>query len=156
MQVTNLLSRYLDKSPINRRSESADAAGSQQPVDIPQNLLSPGKSTQAAQEVLANYNVNQITPRQFSQMLQALREIGAISEQQFQDLSTIRAELDAQGIEPDEEVDLVKFCEDRLADAREVNAEPALVTAMEKRLESLRKFALIQSAPEMAGWNSFA
>lgn len=156
MQVSNLLSRFLDTSPVSKRPDSAEPADGQQPEDSPLNLLAPGASTRAAHEVLSRYNVNDITPRKFTEMLQSLRKTGAVSEQQFQDLSTIRAELDAQGIKPDEKIDLVKFCEKRLEDAQDAKAEPSLISAMERRLESLRKFALIQSTPEMAGLNSFA
>jgi len=156
MQVSSLLSRYFDQSSVSKRSESNEPSRDQQLENKPLDLLSTKSCTTSAQEILSQYDVSDITPREFSEMLQSLHASGVITDQQYQDLSTLRAELDAQGIEPDEKIDLVQFCERRLEDARDSNAESSLVSTMERRLESLRKFALIQSTPELASLNYYA
>lgn len=156
MQVSSLLSRYFDQSSVSKRSESTERTSNQQPESNPLDLLNAKSNTSSAQEILSQYDVSDITPREFSEMLQSLHTSGVITDQQYQDLSTLRAELDAQGIEPDEKTDLVQFCEKRLEDARDSNAESSLISTMERRLESLRKFALIQSTPELASLNSYA
>lgn len=61
------------------------------------------------QEILKSYDVTQITPRQFSEMLQKLRESGVISEEEYLDLAQIRRDLTQAGIEADEPVDLLDF-----------------------------------------------
>lgn len=60
-------------------------------------------------EILKEYDVTHITPRQFSQMLQKLRESGNITEQEYAELAQIRRDLLEAGIEADEPVDLLDF-----------------------------------------------
>ncbi len=114
MQVSSLLSRYFDQSSVSKRSESTERTSNQQPENNPLDLLTSKSNTTSAQEILSQYDVSDITPREFTEMLQSLHTSGVITDQQYQDLSTLRAELDARGIEPDEKTDLVQFCEKRL------------------------------------------
>ncbi len=60
-------------------------------------------------EILKEYDVTHITPRQFSQMLQKLRESGNITEQEYTELAQIRRDLLEAGVEADEPVDLLDF-----------------------------------------------
>lgn len=72
-------------------------------------ILAGSGVSSLGQEILKGYDVTHITPRQFSEMLQKLRESGVISEEEYLDLTQIRRDLTEAGIEADEPVDLLEF-----------------------------------------------
>jgi len=72
-------------------------------------LLGQSGTPSLWQEILKDYDVTHITPRQFSEMLQRLRESGVIGEQEYMDLTQVRRDLMEAGIENDEPVDLLDF-----------------------------------------------
>lgn len=126
---------------------------------------SAGDAT-ALREVLGRYDVTHISPRQFSQMLRELRETGALDAPDVDRLTQILVDLDAEGIDPEEELDLVEFythrldeLQDRLEDSGSdeeafAGVAPALA-AVEQRLDWLTKFALMHSVPETVGVDLF-
>lgn len=149
MQVSSLLSKYLDLSPSSKRPEVDEASNKATSAEAT-GTTSSGAA--ALREILSRYDVTDISPRKFSEMLQSLRTAGAITEEQFQDLSAIRTELDLQGFDPDENLDLVRFYTEKLEDACQADGEvPVGAAAVERRLEWLQKFAMMQSVPETAG-----
>ena len=165
MQISSLLSRYLDTSAVRHGTDMPESNAAA-PADKPATDTSSSAANSAAfRQVLSQYDVTSISPRQFSEMLQNLRKAGAISDQQYQDLSQVRSELDQAGIEPDERVDLVQFYADRLKKAQQSAADsqeqtgtlPAgqtqLLSTLDQRLQWLRKVATIQTDPA-AGVNS--
>jgi hypothetical protein len=156
MQVSQLLSRFLDNTSPIKRTETTEATDTQQPSDSPTQLLAPNGSTRELRDILSRYNVNDITPRKFTEMLQSLKQAGTITDDQFQELSAIRTQLDANGIAPDEEVDLVQFCTKQLQEAQDNDAKPATVATAQRQLDWLRKCALIQSTPGTATLDSLA
>jgi len=89
-------------------------------------------------------------------MLQSLKQAGKINDEQFQELSAIRTQLDASGVGPDENVDLVQFCSQQLQEAQANDAEPAVTAIVQRQLDWLRKCALIQSTPGTAVLDSVA
>jgi len=156
MQISSLLSKYLDPSSGARRSEPQEVAGrtssGEEAASAPPASAS---SSRAAREILGRYDVTDITPRQFSEMIQSLRQAGAVTEEQFQELSSIRIDLDLQGVDPDESLDLLEFYTDQLQDAQDDQAAP-LISTIERRLDWLRKAAMIQSGPEAPELDSLA
>ncbi|MHC4405732.1 MAG: hypothetical protein ACYTG0_39300 [Planctomycetota bacterium] len=121
----------------------------------------------ALRNVLAGYDVTDMSPRHFSEMIQKLHQNGAVSDRQLHDLSMIRADLDAADLDPDEPLNLLEFYVDRLREVLgdlddHVNSGdlgPVRITAastLQRRLEWLEKFALIQATPQAAGWDRLA
>jgi len=112
-------------------------------------------------EILKEYDVTHITPRQFSQMLQQLRESGSISEQEYTDLAQIRRDLAEAGVDADEPVDLIDFYQKFI---RKLQLMQALGTAestddlqtalqrAEKHLKWLEKISTLQTELGTDAW----
>ena len=121
----------------------------------------PPHATAEFRQILARYDVTQISPAQFSRMLGELRQTGLLDEGDLFQLGQILVDLDTEGVEADEDVDLVERytdqldkLQDRLEDLGSdeeafAGVAPALA-AVQKRLDWLTKFALVHSAPEAA------
>jgi hypothetical protein len=128
----------------------------------------PGPTTAATtafRQMAAPYDVTEISPRKFSEMIQKLYDAGLLNDQEFQELSLIRVELDSDRVEPDEAVNLVDFYLDKLRELRETIEEasgslPASgqsrLVSIARRLQWVEKFAAIQSAGEEAGLDALA
>ena len=71
-------------------------------------------SQHAVVEILSRYDVTQITARDFSQLIQELKQSGAITSADQDELALLRLELDQQGIDPDEPLDLVDLLQRKL------------------------------------------
>ena len=122
---------------------------------------SPSQTAEFRQ-ILARYDVTQITPAQFSRMLGELRQTGALDEEDLSQLGQILVDLDAEGVDADEEVDLVEIYTDRLDKLQDrledlgsdeeafAGVAPALA-GVQTRLDWLTRFALAHSAPEAGG-----
>jgi len=157
MQISSLLSRQSDPATAGQRpqpvellsegvSENASASGS-----------SGGASSDAVRRIVAAYDVTDITPRSFSEMLQKLRQTGALPDKEYQELAGIRADLENAGIGADERIDLTQFCAERLRQTQEemqtlrqkngVAPGPGEIEAvMQRRLEWTQKCATIRES----------
>ncbi len=118
----------------------------------------------ALREIAARYDVTKITPSEFAQMLQQIEQTGALSEADRQLLAQILVDLHQEGIAPNETIDLVRFYTkkvEKFRDSLENRSFPpaghrhleAMLAAMEKRLDWLRRFALVHTHPEGASLN---
>ena len=114
-------------------------------------------------EILSRYDVTDISPAEFSKMIQKLFEAGTLSDNELQQLAAIRLDLDIDGIEADESIDLLEFyarkikkLQNRLSDSDAPAADHQQLSPLLHRLDWLEKFALIQSAPEAIGLNALA
>ena len=128
----------------------------------------PASATAALREIVARYDVTNISPREFSSMIGELHEAGALTDQQFQELSQIRADLDLQEVDSDEPLDLVDFYLDKLRDLLDRPDESANsdgsaavgpgspVVSAQQRLQWLEKFVAIQSSADTAGVDAWA
>lgn len=163
MQITSLLPGYPDPAALAKRNEPAEATGAR-PPETPTPQTAPATGAAAVfREIVARYDVTDISPRQFSEMVHQLHQAGALTDQQFQELSLIRLEVDLDGVDPDESLDLLDFYADKLRDLQwaledlQDHADPistaasSQLTSMEDRFAWIQKFALIQSAPEAIG-----
>lgn len=65
----------------------------------------------------AQYDVHEITPRQFATLVHELQAADAVPAAELADLTQLRLALDQAGFDPDEPLDLVAFVESRLRDA---------------------------------------
>ena len=68
--------------------------------------------------IVSRYDMTDITPNDFSNMIQQLYAKGAVSAKDMQELSSIRADLEAAGVGADQSVDLQEFYQQRLAEAQ--------------------------------------
>ncbi len=107
----------------------------------------------ALRSLAAQYDVSRITPREFAELVQRLRQAKALAENDLQELAGIRADLERAGIGPDEEIDLVDFYRRRLADLQgqaqpNSAADAAEVQQAQRRLGWLVRLALLHREPE--------
>ena len=126
------------------------------------------RATSVLREIAAEYDVTNISPREFSQMIGKLHEAGALSDREFQDLSQIRIDLDLQGVDPDETLNLVDFYLSKLQELHPSPDDSAgaggsvaagqlpQAVSVERRLAWLEKFAAIQAGPDRAGLDALA
>jgi hypothetical protein len=161
MQISSLLSKYLDTSPTSKRPETIQPADNAQPTDTPASSSSAA-TARTLRDILSQYDITNISPRGFSEMLQSLRKAGAIDEQQFRDLSAIRGELDQAGIDPNEPTNLLRFYAEKVDEAQtageKANSPDAqtLIADMQRRLEWLKKLTTVQTATQSVGLDSLA
>ncbi len=165
MQISTLSSRYLGLPTVRQGNDGTEAVASQPAETAAEPNSSATSST--FRQILSQYDISSITPRQFSEMLQKLHQSGTISDQQYQNLSQIRTDLDSSGIQPDQEVDLVKFYSQKLNGAQDASVAPQAKTGslpagpsqslstVQQRLSWLQKVSSIQNDPA-AGIDSLA
>jgi hypothetical protein len=154
MQINSLSSRSVGLPTLPRGNDTAEAVGSGQAETTAESGAST--SSPAFRQILSQYDVSSISPRQFSEMLTKLHQSGTISDQQYQNLSQIRTDLDSSGVQPDEEVDLVKFYSQKVSQTQKSAAaspttgaagQPQSLNTTQARLDWLRKVSTIQSDP---------
>ena len=157
MQISQLLAGYPEQASAGKRNERTES-GVSPPVDQSQQppALSSGL-TAVLRQIAGHYNVTEITPREFSDMLDALHQAGALADEQLQQLARIRIDLDLENIDPDEEVDLVDFYADKLdelmraEDGSLASGGSPDVAQTEQLLGWMEKFAVIQSSADVLG-----
>jgi hypothetical protein len=138
-QLASLVGLSADPAVVaDRPVTAADAPGA------------PGAPADATlRKIAAQYDVASISPREFSELIDRLHTSGALTDADFQDLFSIRLELDRQGVPPDESLDLVELLRTRLKTlSNEAAANPAgdgqHVDQATRQLEWAQKLALIR------------
>ncbi|MBX7167642.1 MAG: hypothetical protein K1X74_15030 [Pirellulales bacterium] len=126
----------------------------------------PSNTSDTFREILGHYDITHITPREFTEMIQKLHAAGVIDDAQFRELSLVRLDLDAAGVDPEEPVDLLELHADQMNEQQRelsrlnerakrnpgvtVEATQALAT-LQTRMAWLQKFARVQSGVEPQG-----
>jgi hypothetical protein len=156
MQITGLSAGYTDSGTVGRRSELLAASAGNGSEQATQAAGGSNVTMGLLMGVVSQYDLNDITPRDFSQMLRELRDAGAITEAEYGDLAQIRLDMDAENLDPDDSIDLLDFYRKTVDRAREDDAsnESLVFVAMRRRLEWLQKVAILQESPEAAGMNA--
>jgi len=155
---------HSDPLVLSKRSESAESKTTSLEDLLPGLTTATGTSADALREILQEYDVTEITPREFSEMLQKLHKAGAISDSLFEELGLVRLDLERDGIDPDESVNLVEYYSEKLAKVRRDDWSASLFKSQEdtpeatlaSRLEWMEKFALINSGPAAVGLDTTA
>jgi hypothetical protein len=155
MKISNIIAGLTDAKAASKRPETIE--------------LSPGKPSQAQwpdglnpaaaaelRKALAGFDVTAITPDEFSTLVQRLYKAGAISQEDYQQLAAIRADLHAEGIRPDERVNLVEFYGRKLRrlQSRIDSLDPAerqQLAAVTLRLDWVQKLAAMRQSPQGFG-----
>lgn len=120
MQIPSLTNLVLSAVGLARPATVTDAprppAAGTPEAALPVAPAAPGATT-TLRSLAAQYDVHEITPRQFGTLLQELQANAAIPAAELADLAQLRLALDAAGFDPDEPLDLVRFVEDRLRES---------------------------------------
>jgi hypothetical protein len=160
MKIGNLISSLSDASSLTKRNGTAAAASSgQAAATASQDGIS---NSAAARNIIAQYDLTSISPNEFSQMIQKLTDAGAISQKDQQDLSGVRTDLAAAGIQPDETTNLMDFYTKKIQETQEQTAgeEPATqqqqLSPLLQRLDWVEKINAMKTQPENAGISALA
>ncbi len=161
--VKSILSTAAQLARLGARSGSAGTTEKSTPAAAATSL-SGSPPSDAMRRVLAEYDVADISPRAFSEMLQRLRQAGALPEKDLQELSSLRLELDGEGVGPDERVNLVQRCAKKLSSIRaERDANPAAAAArqatqasLQRQVEWLQKFTQLRAGASPSGFDTLA
>ena len=166
MQITSVLGGYADATASGRRPEAVQRPGTG-PADTLAGRGLSGPPGAALRTIMADYDLTRISPQHFSEMLERLRDGGVLTDEEFTQLAQIRLDLDREGIDADESVDLVDFYGRRTQHlARQMGDPPGDVpgraalgqslAAAQRRLDWLQKLALVHSSPESIGLDALA
>lgn len=159
MLVKSILSTFAQLARLATGSLQPPQAAQRKPPGPVQTEAAPSTGTRdALRQIVADYDVRNISPRAFSEMLQRLRQAGALPEADFQDLSTIRLDLEHEGVEADQQVNLLEIYARKLNTLREDRDAAAGLqagqNAVRRRLEWLGRFAQIQTSGDPPGVNT--
>lgn len=163
MNISNVLAGATDLAGIvNRVNPLATGTGAPAAPTNPE-VAKSNASSAALREILAKYDINNISPDQFSQMIQKLSDAGIISKKETQDLAGVRADLDKAGVEPDESINLLDFYRQQIKRARRefdnnpnATVQQQVLRPMAQRLDWLEKFSTLQAHPESASVSALA
>ncbi len=149
MQTSGLLAGLRDtlwqpaQGTIGPRTAEATAGQTPGPV-------ASQDAVAALRDVLARYDVTDITPAEFTEMAYRLHEAGAITQTELQELAAVRLELEQAGIDADESIDLLEFysarvakAERRTAGSADPEAASAELAPLRQRLEWIEKLAVL-------------
>ena len=158
MQISNVLSGFTDAAKLGAKKAETAAGSLVKAIKPGEVAAQPSAASKTAMnDILRQYNVADITPEDFTKMITKLHDANAISDQEFQELSSIRTELESQGVAADQSVNLVELYGDQVkklqqqaGDSTDPASQQKLAPA-QRKLDWLQKFALIHSNPEAAG-----
>ncbi|HUT09418.1 MAG TPA: hypothetical protein VMY42_02895 [Thermoguttaceae bacterium] len=162
MQIRNIFAGYRDLAAFGRGGETVETAAGRSPENS-ERAASSERPVAALAEILSRYDVTDISPTEFSEMTQRLYDAGTISEEELQRLAAIRHDLDIEGVEGDESIDLLEFyarkierTQRTMTDSEDSPAAGRQLGPLLNRLDWVEKFALIQSAPDAIGLDALA
>ncbi len=159
MQISGLYSGYSDPTTLEKLLETTSSTSTSQTDKSTSTSATTQPSTETIRTIVNKYDLKNMTPQQFSEMLQELHDAGALTDQQLQELSTIRTDLDLQGVDSDEPIDLLEYYSTRLEDLQkklqdaydgssEQSPQPESLQTVTRWLAWLQKIATVQSSPE--------
>jgi hypothetical protein len=161
MKVPNILSGLGDLTSKAKKTDSdaAPATGAM----VAANSATPPSAAASMREIVSRYDMTDISPNDFSSMIQQLYAKGAISSKDMQELSSIRGDLESAGIGADQAVNLQDFYQQRLAKAKVDAAQSADPAAAQANIQSLasrmtwvQKFAAVGQEENSVGVNAVA
>ncbi len=157
MQITGLSAGYADSGAVGRRNELLAAANGKEGDQNARGTGGPNAMMDLLTGIVSQYDLEDITPRDFSEMLRELRDAGVLTEAEYGDLAQIRLDMDLENLDPDDSLDLVEFYGKTLDRARhtdESEKASAALDSMGRRLDWLQKVAILQESPDAAALNA--
>ena len=88
-------------------------------------------------EILSQYDMTDITPNDFSKLIQQMSEKGAISQKDAQELSSIRVDLENAGVNSDESVNLLEFYQKQIVKVQAAAAQSPNPGAAKANVDAL-------------------
>ncbi|MGA2065349.1 MAG: hypothetical protein ABSG86_10280 [Thermoguttaceae bacterium] len=161
MNISSVLAGHPDVSALAKRGEPA-GGGAATPAAAAAPATPTASSTAAMREILAQYDVTDISPSELSTMVQKLQQSGAISPQDAKELAAVRMDLEQAGVHPDESVNLVDFYRQRVQQAQQAAgnhpsaAQQQQLQTERQRLQWAEKFAAGHANPEDIGLSTTA
>lgn len=133
----------------------------------------------------ASYDLEWISPKEFSNLVHQLYQLQVLSGEQFRELAVLRMQWDAEGLDPERPINVLEHCAEQVRLLREsarrnsaaadqdgggeppesdsgansqVGAELGLsaVAVADRQLRSLERIAWLLSNPEKAGLDQMA
>jgi len=159
--VKSILSSVAQLARLGRRSEPTQSVAGQTLPTAAGPSSAGSALSDAMRQIVAEYDVANISPRALSEMLQKLRQAGALSDKDFQELSSIRLDLDNEGVGLDERINLVERYAKKLGSIREQrDANPAVRQAtqasLQRQLAWLQKSVQIRTGTSPLGFDTLA
>ncbi len=169
MDIAGILRNFGGVTPVDGSSKSeraAEAAAVPESGDRPTLSLSP-QSQQALRDILARYDVTDISSREFSELILELKQSGAITSADQEELALVRLELDQQGADPDERLNLPELFQRKLQtqerelerqeqkQGRPIDRSEALRATL-RQIDWISKFAMIHQSPGNLPLNAVA
>jgi transaldolase len=159
--IKNILARLSDPIRFDQHRDGADAVAPKAADASATGAASSSPSSSRLREILAGYDVSNISPKAFSELLQKLQQSGLISDKDLQELSQIRTDLDREGVAPDQRVNLLEKYAKRVqaaeqADTLQAAGTDASTASLRRCLDWLAKFAAAHASPEAAAFNALA
>src|SRR5690348_12505939 len=108
MQVSNLLNPFQAQTGF-RAAQLAAIQDAPALEKLPADPSISGGTDNTFRDVLSQYDVTEITPRQFSALAQQLFQSRAISADDLRELSQMRMMIDQQHPDPDGPINLLEF-----------------------------------------------
>jgi hypothetical protein len=166
MQVKNILSRLSDATRFGQNRDALESVARKAVDPSGKGAAAASTSTGRLREILAGYDVTNITPKTFSEMLQKLQQSGLLPEKDMQELSQIRTDMEQDGVGTDQSVNLLDIYAKKLKAAEQEASGLAdklaaadvqgATTSLRRRLDWLEKFAAIHASPEASTINALA
>ena len=166
MQIKNVLSRLSDPTRFGQNRDALESLARKAVDPSGKGTAAASTSASRLREILAGYDVTNITPKTFSEMLQKLQQSGLLPDKDLQELSQIRTDLEHDGIGADQHVNLLDIYAKKLKAAEQdaSGSEDKLAAAdaqgstasLRRRLDWLEKFAAIHASPEASTINALA
>lgn len=126
-------------------------------------------ASQKFRDILAEFDIRRISPRDFSTLLQKLHSAGQIADQDFKTLSELRTTLDRDGVDADRPMDLLDYLsqqeQSRQTAGDDLGLTPAGLPASaapdarqtsQRQLEWLQKFALVHHGADAEAFDAVA
>jgi len=146
------LAQQARREPIGPAGPIASPGQEARPVGV-------AASPAALRGVLARYDVTDISPRDFSEMIQRLYDAGAINDGQLQELAAVRLDLEQADVAPDESIDLLDFYARRIEKAQHRfgdgnGATRTQLAPLLRRLEWIEKLAVLHDTAGELGMDA--
>src|SRR5687767_7791453 len=119
MDIAGILRGFSATAVGSHTGQKKEQATSAAETATAEQALPSGTATAEFRQILAHYDLQNISPREFSELVQKLRESGAVSEADYQELAAMRLALDQQGMDPDAPLNLVDFFQEQLERSEE-------------------------------------
>jgi hypothetical protein len=136
MNVPSVLSGLPDLTSLAKRSDTSEVKATAGKA-VPADLSSSPTPTAAMRDILSHYDMTDITPNDFSKLIQQLSDKGTISSKDMQELASIRVDLENAGVSSDESVNLLDFYQQRIAKARDAAAQSPDTAAAQPNIDAL-------------------